>query len=46
MKRIIRCVVLYYEKGKSGKDYVEKENYRLFVDDNITKLSDLEAAVR
>ena len=44
MKRIIRCVVLYYEKGKSGKDYVEKENYRFFVDDN--KLSDLEAAVR
>lgn len=45
MKRIIRCVVLYYETGKSGKDYREKENHRDSFMESIN-LKQLEEAVR
>ena len=43
---MIRCVVLYYEEGKSNKDYREKEQIRITVPTDIKYVKDLENIVR
>ena len=43
---IIKCTIIYYEKGRSGENYREKENVRVQVPKNLKSLKRLEEIAR
>ena len=45
-EEMIRCVGLYYEDGKSRKDYREKENFRLSIPRTLNSLTELKKIAR
>ena len=39
---MIRCVTIFYKEGKSAKDYVLKENFRVTLPQREMRMKDLE----
>ncbi len=45
-EKVIECVALFYEKGKTKLDYIRKEKFRASVPTNINNLNRLKTIVR
>lgn len=45
-EKIIECVALFYEKGKTKLEYVRKEKFRASIPVSITSLTKLKNLVR